>query len=90
MSVQKKIQDEMNELLGRKLPSLEDRLILIRLEAAISETQRLRSVTPLGIPHGTIEVIIIHMCALNRTKRLTRDAISLHILFRENSYAHNL
>ncbi|XP_018367768.1 PREDICTED: cytochrome P450 306a1 isoform X1 [Trachymyrmex cornetzi] len=52
---QKKIQDEMDELLGQKVPTLEDRLILIRLEAAIVETQRLRSIAPVGIPHGTIE-----------------------------------
>jgi len=61
LSVQKKIQDEMNKLLGQKLPSLEDRLILIRLEAAISETQRLRSLIPTGVPHGTMEVIIAHV-----------------------------
>ncbi|XP_011861917.1 PREDICTED: cytochrome P450 306a1 [Vollenhovia emeryi] len=52
---QKKIQAEMDELLGQKPPTLEDRPLLIRLEAAIVETQRLRSVVPVGIPHGTIE-----------------------------------
>lgn len=48
----------MDNVLGRKQPGLEDRPALIRLEAAIAETQRLRSVTPLGIPHGTIQVSV--------------------------------
>ncbi|XP_032673775.1 cytochrome P450 306a1 isoform X2 [Odontomachus brunneus] len=52
---QKKIQDEMNDLLGERQPGLIDRPALIRLEAAISEAQRLRSVTPVGIPHGTTQ-----------------------------------
>ncbi|XP_014480500.1 PREDICTED: cytochrome P450 306a1 isoform X2 [Dinoponera quadriceps] len=52
---QKKIQDEMSELLGQRQPGLTDRPALIRLEAAISEIQRLRSVTPVGIPHGTTQ-----------------------------------
>lgn len=46
----------MSELLEQRQPGLTDRPALIRLEAAISETQRLRSVTPVGIPHGTVQV----------------------------------
>ncbi|KAH0954656.1 hypothetical protein HN011_004368, partial [Eciton burchellii] len=52
---QRKIHDEMKELLGARLPELEDKHVLIRLEAAIAETQRLRSVVPVGIPHGTTQ-----------------------------------
>jgi hypothetical protein len=51
----------MKELLGARLPELEDKHVLIRLEAAIAETQRLRSVVPVGIPHGTTQVMMITM-----------------------------
>lgn len=69
----------MNEQLGQKLPSLEDRLLLTRLEAAIAETQRLRSVVPVGIPHGTTEVIM----ATNRMGESTSGAILYAALFHE-------
>lgn len=58
----------MDELLGQKSPGLEDRFTLIRLEAAIAETQRLRSVIPLGLPHGASEV---NVAILNRMRKLT-------------------
>ncbi|KYQ50759.1 hypothetical protein ALC60_10155 [Trachymyrmex zeteki] len=55
---QKKIQDEMNELLGQKIPTLEDRLILTRLEAAIVNFFKIKD-TQIGdydIPKGTMVI----------------------------------
>ncbi|XP_046836834.1 cytochrome P450 306a1 isoform X1 [Vespa crabro] len=52
---QEKIYQEMQQMLENKEPTLDDRIVLTRLEATIAEVQRLRSVVPVGMPHGTIE-----------------------------------
>lgn len=46
----------MDNVLGSRKLTLEDRESLCCLEAAILEVQRLRSVVPVGIPHGTTQV----------------------------------
>ncbi|CAB0035987.1 unnamed protein product [Trichogramma brassicae] len=52
---QQQIQEHLDnvETASAERVELRDRDKLIRLEAAIMETQRLRSVVPTGIPHGT-------------------------------------
>ena len=53
---QKIVQSEMDRCLkDGEEPTLKDRISMPRLEAALAEVQRIRSVTPLGIPHGTSE-----------------------------------
>ncbi|XP_053995479.1 cytochrome P450 306a1 [Hylaeus anthracinus] len=53
---QEKVQLEMDRCLETgEEPTLKDRDSMPRLEAALAEVQRLKSVTPLGIPHGTSE-----------------------------------
>lgn len=50
--IQKRIQEEIDCVLQKKLVSLDDMQNLPLVEAAIAETQRIRSVVPLGIPHS--------------------------------------
>lgn len=57
---QAKIHQEMDGLLkeGESI-TWDSRTSLVHLEAAIAETQRIRSVVPTGIPHGTVEVSLL-------------------------------
>ena len=54
--VQKRIQAELDAVVGRKrLPTFEDRASLPYLEATIKESLRFHPPTPLGIAHRLVE-----------------------------------
>lgn len=54
--MQERLHLELDEVLEGREPTLDDQPALPYTTATILETQRIRSVTPLGIPHGVREV----------------------------------
>lgn len=53
--VQSKIRQQLEQVLAKSPIQMEDVPSLPYLEASIAETQRIRSVVPVGIPHGSLE-----------------------------------
>lgn len=54
--VQRKVQDELDSVVGKdRLPTLEDRASLPYMEHIIQETYRWAPLSPLGVPHKTLE-----------------------------------
>ncbi len=55
-SVQKRIQDEIDSVVGRdRLPAFEDRASLPHVEAVLRETLRWRPAVPLAVPHVSVK-----------------------------------
>ncbi len=54
--VQRKAQAELDRVVGRgRLPDFDDLESLVYINAIVKEAMRWHTVTPLGIPHRTVE-----------------------------------
>ncbi|XP_070574476.1 steroid 17-alpha-hydroxylase/17,20 lyase-like [Ptychodera flava] len=53
--VQTKVQEEIDDVVGQRLPMLSDKGRLPYCEAVIHEVMRIRTVLPVSLPHETIE-----------------------------------
>ncbi|XP_071050541.1 cytochrome P450 306a1 isoform X1 [Onthophagus taurus] len=57
--IQKKLHEEIDNIIQNRSPNLNDFASMPFAEACFSETQRIRSVVPVGIPHGALEDVQI-------------------------------
>ncbi|XP_070543894.1 steroid 17-alpha-hydroxylase/17,20 lyase-like isoform X2 [Ptychodera flava] len=53
--VQTKVQEEIDDVIGQRLPLLTDKTKLPYCEAVIHEVMRIRTVAPVSVPHETTE-----------------------------------
>lgn len=77
--VQRKIQEELDEVCGDGLPLLEHRPKLIYLEAALREVQRLRNVAPFVLPHNSMKETQLHGYTIPKDSVLLINLYSVHM-----------
>ncbi|XP_075279757.1 steroid 17-alpha-hydroxylase/17,20 lyase isoform X2 [Opisthocomus hoazin] len=79
MTVQRKIQEEMDQKIGlARHPQLSDRPLLPYLEATISEVLRIRPVSPLLIPHVSLADTSIGEYSIPKGARVVINLWSVH------------
>ncbi|KAJ3478808.1 hypothetical protein NLI96_g9500 [Meripilus lineatus] len=84
--IQKRVHEELDRVLGGRLPDYADRDSLPYLECVIQESERWHTVVPLGVPHRVMEddiyrgmlipkgsVVISNIQSITHDKRVYRD-----------------
>ena len=84
--IQKKVQMEIDEVLGDRTPTLDDRGRLCFTEATIMEIQRLGSIAPQAVPHRTLADVQV------KGYKIPKDTFvfsMLHYIMRDPDYWEN-
>ncbi|XP_078603926.1 cytochrome P450 2U1-like [Branchiostoma floridae x Branchiostoma japonicum] len=77
--VQKKVQSELDAVVGGTLPTISHRSQLPYTEATVMEVQRLRSVVPLGLPHATTQQVKLAGFDIPAGTQVLMNLHSLHV-----------
>ncbi|XP_078621529.1 cytochrome P450 2U1-like [Branchiostoma floridae x Branchiostoma japonicum] len=77
--VQKKVQSELDAVVGETLPTLSHRAQLPYTEATVMEVQRLRAVIPLGLPHATTQQVKVAGFDIPAGTQVLMNLHSLHV-----------
>eukprot|EP00058_Branchiostoma_floridae_P019827 XP_002605317.1 hypothetical protein BRAFLDRAFT_89040 [Branchiostoma floridae] len=77
--VQKKVQSELDAVVGGAQPALSHRAQLPYTEATLMEVQRMRPVGPLGLPHATTQDVTVGVFDLPAGVKILTNLHSLHM-----------
>ncbi|XP_078696657.1 cytochrome P450 2U1-like [Branchiostoma floridae x Branchiostoma belcheri] len=77
--IQKKVQQELDAVVGESLPALSHRSQLPYVNACLLEVMRLRPIIPLAIPHATSEMVEVQGYNIPKGTQILPNLYSLHM-----------
>ncbi|KAI8500277.1 cytochrome P450 2 sub U member 1 [Branchiostoma belcheri] len=76
---QKKVQQELDAVVGESLPTLTHRSQLPYVNACLLEVMRLRPIIPLSVPHATTETVKVEEYQIPKETQILLNLHSLHM-----------
>lgn len=77
--VQRKMQSELNDVLGSRTPTLRDKINLPYTNAVLCEIQRMSNVAPVGVPHKTTCNVTLADCVIPKGTIMLANLFSVHM-----------
>ncbi|XP_066270886.1 cytochrome P450 2J4-like [Branchiostoma lanceolatum] len=77
--IQKKVQEELDGVVGKNLPTLAHRSQLPYVNACLQEVMRVRTLVPFSIPHATTQEVKVHGYDIPKGTQVLPNLYSLHM-----------